>query len=383
MAEELQDSNQQRLHHFITGSKWSASKVMDAVTTRCYQQFQHLGLQGDICLIIDESGIPKKGIHSAGVQRQYCGQLGKVENCQVGVYGALCGGSLVNIVQAKLFQSEENSTKIDQALQIIEHVTGTLKVKVSWVCFDAFYGHNARLLATLIKKGIEFVADVAENTLVWTEPFQIRVPVKKAGSPGRKCTVARPNREPIAVKDYLSTLGNRDWKRLTIRHQAGGKKLRAWFHVQEVYILNALTGRRQMMQLLVRWDYDGTIKYSLCFCPGATLKQLAYRQCKRYFVEKAFREAKQELGLNEYQTRSEESWNKHMAMVMVGQLFLNEEKIHLYKQERLWLSTQDVIRVLRSTLKHVTQSLESLLIRILLKQPPNSVSLKRLLFIRI
>ena len=300
MAEELQQSNQQRLHHFITDSKWDATKVMDTVTVGFYEQLQHLGLKDDTCLIIDESSIPKKGTDSAGVQRQYSGQQGKVDNCQVGVYGALCAGSLVNIVQAKLFKPKDDSTKIDQALQIIEHVTGTLKVKVSWACFDAFYGHNSALLATLVKKGIEFIADVAENTQVWTEPFQMRVPVKIPGSPGKPCTVARPNRESIAVKDYLATLRHRDWKYLTIRHQSGGKKLKAWFHATDVYVLNPLTGRRQHMQLLIRWDHDGTIKYSLCYCPGATLKQLAYRQCKRYFVEKAFREAKQELGLNQF-----------------------------------------------------------------------------------
>src|SRR5215211_6229938 len=104
MAEELQQSNQQRLHHFITDSKWNAAKVMDTVTLGFYEQLQHLGLEDNNCLIIDESSIPKKGTD--------------------------CAGSVVNIVQAKLFKPKDTSIKINQALQIIEHVTCTLKVKV-------------------------------------------------------------------------------------------------------------------------------------------------------------------------------------------------------------------------------------------------------------
>jgi FOG: Transposase len=102
MAEELQESNGQRLHHFISNSRWCFQSVMDVVTLQFWQILQRLGLTDDSCLIIDECGNPKKGRHSAGVKRQYCGQLGKTENSQVGVFGALCGGSLVNLVQARL-----------------------------------------------------------------------------------------------------------------------------------------------------------------------------------------------------------------------------------------------------------------------------------------
>src|SRR5215211_271805 len=85
---------------------------MDTVTIDFYQMLQHLELDDDICLIVDESGYPKKGKCSAGVKRQYCGQVGKVDNCQVGVYGALCGGSLVGLVQARLYKPGENTQKL-------------------------------------------------------------------------------------------------------------------------------------------------------------------------------------------------------------------------------------------------------------------------------
>lgn len=383
MAEELQELNGQRLHHFIANSRWCFQSIMDVVTLQFWQMIQRLGLQEDSCLIIDECGNPKKGRHSAGVKRQYCGQLGKTENSQVGVFGAICAGSLVNLVQARLSGIQKQVSKIDQAAEIIAHVIKGLKIKVRWVCFDAFYGRDMSLLADLIKNGIEFVADVPDNPQVWLEAFQMRVPAKKKGARGRRCKNPKPNLPGTSIKKYARSLTNGDWKYITVRHQSGDRKLQAWFHRAEVYILNPLTNRRQLITLLIREDKDGTIKYSFCYCPGASLKELAYRQSKRYFVEKSFREGKKELGLNEYQTRSEESWHKHMAMIMLAQLYLNEEKIIFYEQEKIWMTTQDVIQMHKSVLDFVKRSIENLLDHILTKQPPDKRLIKKSLFLRI
>lgn len=383
MAEELGQSNQQRLHHFITTSPWQFQQVMDTVTHQFWEFLQRASLQNDTCLIIDETGNPKKGKASAGVKHQYCGQVGKTDNCQVGVFGALCGGSLVNLVQASLSAIDPARSKIDQARDLIDHITKTLKVGVQWVCFDAFYGRDTLLLAHLIKQDQEFVADIPEDTRVWLDPFQMRVPVRKPGARGRIPTIAKPNRPDISVREYAQSLEPTHWKYVTIRHQSRGRKLKAWFHSREVYILNPITNRKQLVTLLIREDADGTIKYSLCHCPGKGLKELAYRQSKRYFIEKAFREGKKELGLNQYQTRSSAGYHKHMAMVMLGQLFINEEKLYQFEQSKIWMTTQDVIHSLKSTLGFVKRSLEELLNHILLKQPPDKRLTKYLINIRI
>ncbi|WPV67789.1 IS701 family transposase [Chitinophaga sp. LS1] len=381
MAEELQNTSQQCLHHFITIGKWCYSKLMDRITLDFWHLLQQSGLEDDTCLIIDESGNPKKGRLSAGVKRQYCGQIGKTENRQVGVFGALCGGSLVNLVQARLSLGSE-STKIDLAKEIIDHVVLFLKIKVKWVCFDAFYGRDANLLCNLIRIGLPFVADVPDSHKVWLEAFQMRVPVSVPGKRGRKSVYARPNRESISIRKYMSGLKKKDWTWMKVRHQSKGKKLFAWFHCREIYIFNPLTEKRQLLQLLIRKDIDGTIKYSLCYKPGASMKELAYMQCKRFFIEKSFREGKKELGLNEYQTRSAQSWHKHMAMIMLGQLFMNTQKLLCY-HEKVWVTTQDIILLIRSVLKLTLRSIRNIIDYILAKQPPDYRKLKKLLFIRI
>lgn len=357
--------------------------MMDVVTVRFADQLKQIGLEKDTCLIIDESGNPKKGRHSAAVKRQYCGQTGKIDNCQVGVFGALCGGSLVNLVQARLSGTSDSGSKIDQASEVIDHITNELNVSVTWVCFDAFYGRDSSLLAGLIKRGLHFVADVPDNTSIYMEAFQMRIPVHVTGKRGRRHVIAKPNRESISIRQYAGTIKEKDWKYIAIRHQSGNRKLKAWFHSREIYILNPITQRKQLLTLLIRADSDGTIKYSLCHCPGCSIKELAYRQSKRYFVEKAFREGKKELGLNEYQTRSEEGWHKHMAMVMLAQLFLNDEKTHHFEHSKLWLTTQDVLHTLKNAFGFVKKTLEDFLNDLILKQPPDKRLLTKQMYLRI
>jgi len=301
MAMELGAVNDQQLHHLLTQAKWEAGQLMDEVTADFAQLIDDHCLSDDLALLIDESSFPKKGKHSVGVKRQYCGQLGKVDNCQVGVFGALSAGSLVNLVQAKLYQPGKGVSKIDHAQAIIKYVTEKLKIAVQWVSFDAFYGRDAALLANLVKNRQEFVADVPDTHQVWLKPFQMRVP-KRTGSRGREPIHAKPTEPSVSLRKYIRSLGRKDWRTIVVRHQSRGK-LKAKFHRRDVYILNPLTGKRMKLILLIRKDPDGTIKYSLCHAPKyIRTRTLAYRQCKRYFIEQSFREAKLELGLNEYQT---------------------------------------------------------------------------------
>jgi SRSO17 transposase len=165
---------------------------MDVVTLKFWQQLQSLDLTEDSCLIIDEAGNPKKGRHSAGVKRQYCGQIGKIDNCQVGVFGALCAGSLVNLVQASLSGINKKVSKIDQAGSIIKHIIKELGIKVRWVCFDAFYGRDAALLADLIRNGIEFVADVQDNLQIWLSHFKCVFLYRKRGSAAENIKMPGP-----------------------------------------------------------------------------------------------------------------------------------------------------------------------------------------------
>ena len=100
MAEAVPDCDDQALQHFLTNSPWEDQRAVEQVT---HDANSLLGGHADSCLIIDESGMPKKGKKSVGVSRQWCGQLGKTDNCQVGVYSILCRGEHAVPIGFRLF----------------------------------------------------------------------------------------------------------------------------------------------------------------------------------------------------------------------------------------------------------------------------------------
>jgi hypothetical protein len=110
---------------------------------------------------------------------------------------------------------------------------------------------------------------------------------------------------------------------------------------------------------------------------------LAYRQCKRYFIEQAFREGKMELGLNEYQTRSEIGWLRHMALCMLTQLFINTEKLRQKTRNRIKLSAGDILRLIQIKSIICENPIERLFRMILRKQPFRRRTLENLFILRI
>lgn len=350
MAINSEHSNSQQLNHFINESKWNYEEVEDTVSMFFNTLLDDEGMSKDTCLIIDECANPKKGNKSAGTKRQYCGQLGKVENCQVGVFGALCAGSMVNIVKGHLCDDEE-TTKIQLAHQIIDEVKYLQKIDFGWVTFDAFYGRDLGFQCDLIKASIPFVADVPKTTIIYLEPFQMRVPKKEEGSRGRDPILPKPNKEGCRIDQYIKTLTIKDWNKIAIRNQSDGSKLKAYVHLKKIYIINPHTNRKQELMLLLRKEIDGKdIKFSFCWdMKEKDEYEWAYRQCKRYFIEKSFKEAKQELGMNEYQFRSKQSYQKHMAMIMLAQFYLNVERINGNKKTKILFSVSSLVKIINAT----------------------------------
>jgi SRSO17 transposase len=338
---------------------------MDAISLNFAEMAKRQGLEQSMNLLIDESAFSKKGKHSAGVARQYNGNRGKIDNCQVGVFGALSAGGLTSIVQAKLYDPKSGRSKIDLARDIILHQVKDLAVKVQYVCMDAFYGRDSSLLATLKEAGIHFIADVPENLCVCFEPFQLRLP-KNEGR-GRKPTKRAPNKPFIKIEAYAKSLKKSDYQTLSFRY-GSGKKIRANFHCKTVYIKHPEKGTRMELTLLIRKDPDGKIKFSLCHLrPNETLKGMAYHQSSRYFIENAFRNNKQHLKMNQYQTRSAQAWEKHMALCMLAMLFVTQEQTTLFETEGIYLTFYDITSIILSVILFADQRIKQNIISILLK----------------
>jgi SRSO17 transposase len=319
-------SDEQALHHFIANSPWDERPVLDRVARDANAL---LGGTDESFLLIDESGFPKKGRDSVGVARQWCGRLGKVDNCQTAVFAALGRGSLATLIDAALFLPKEWTgdrarmkeagvpaaaqtyrTKHQLALDLIERALSN-GVEFSWVGFDGFYGDNGQLLRMIDGTGLTFMGDVHCDQYVWTSDPTTDKKAKR-----------------MRADAWVTAQGAEAWRRVVIRQGTKGP--------MEVEVLHGIlwlyqSGDQEPHQWhLIVTRQPNRLKYSLSNASLDTaVERLAYMQGQRYFVERALEDAKQQGGLGEYQVRGWRGWHHHATLVMMAMLFLTRERLEI------------------------------------------------------
>lgn len=319
-------SDEQALHHFIANSPWDERPVLDRVARDANAL---LGGTDESFLLIDESGFPKKGRDSVGVARQWCGRLGKVDNCQTAVFASLGKGSLATLIDTALFlpkewtgdrgrmqeagvpaEAQTYRTKHQLALDLIERALSN-GVEFSWVGFDGFYGDNGQLLRMIDGTGLTFMGDVHCDQHVWTSDPTTNKKAKRMRADAW-----------VAAQDADA------WRRVVIRQGTKGP--------MEVEVLHGIVWLYQKGdQEPYRWHLIVTrqpnrLKYSLSNASLDTaVERLAYMQGQRYFVERALEDAKQQGGLGEYQVRGWRGWHHHATLVMMAMLFLTRERLEI------------------------------------------------------
>lgn len=343
MAEFVPCANEQALQHFISNSLWDADTVLDHVGRDADKL---LGDDQDSCLIVDESGIPKKGEKSVGVARQWCGQLGKVENCQVGVYAALARGTDTTLIDMRLFLPEKWSGDKDRCKaagipnERLEHQDKTVlaielvkaarsrKIRFGWVGMDGLYGQDTALLRELNNEGEVFMADLHKNQVVYLEDPKPIIPERRSNQ-GRSPTKKVAQCEGVEVRKLAEDQSLEVWQHVTLREGAKGP-LDVHISHRMVWFWNGDEEEAKCWHLVIRREIDSptTIKYSVCNAQADTpIQRLAFMQAQRYWVERSLQDGKNEVGLGDYQTRGWLGWHHHMALVMVAMLFLLEERL--------------------------------------------------------
>ena len=376
MEEAIPDADHQALQHMLSESAWSERAVLDHVAQEANRL---LGGHADSALPIDESGCPKQGTHSVGVARQWCGQLGKVENCQVGVFAALSRGTGVTLIDERLFLPEAWTNdparcqaagipkiqrgfqrKIDLALAMIAHARQQ-NIGFAWVGFDGFYGSDPTFLRALDAQGEIFVGDVHKDQRIYLDDPQPIVPPAKT-THGRHPT--RPRAQTLAVRVDLWTQQQpaTAWQSVTLRAGTKGP-LRVEILHRRVWLWDGEEAQARPWHLIVRREIDTPteIKYSLSNAPADTpAPRLAFMQGQRYWIERALQQGKQDVGLGDYQVRGWRGWHHHMTLVMMAMLFLLEER-QLHQQTRPLLSGTDIRALLNQFLPRRDTTLEEIL----------------------
>ena len=327
-------SDNQALSHFLSNSPWAYENLLRSVRTKAIETIGPNGV-----IILDESGMKKSGNSSVGVSRQYCGNLGKVENCQVGVFLAYFKRGKRTLIDFKLYlpknwvEDKERclkakippemiklKTKCELGLEMIDNAIHE-KIPFSYVTMDGFYGKNPALLTELENRSITFVADIASNTQVYLEEPIVGIPEKK-GSRGRLPTIPTVlNTSPVEVSSLSSSRD--EWKLIKVRKTERGHK-KVYFKAVKVWRKqNDLPCEKPLWLLISKDAKTGEIKHSLCNATEDTsLEKLAEMQSSRYWVERAFQDAKGNCGMDEYMVRNWNAWHHHMAMVLLAMLIL-------------------------------------------------------------
>ena len=362
MEEEIDDSEYYVYQHFITNSKWDDVGLREQlgrdVSAALQRQKFRNGLP--VGLLIDESAHLKKGKESVGVSRQYAGVIGKVDNCQVGVYCSLVNGERAALVHQRLFLPESwtsNSSRCDKAgipeshrsfktkqelaLAMVDDLV-TSGVECDWVGGDGLYGHGTSFCRALHKKGLFYVLDVHKDTLVYLQEPHFSVQEKKPGR-GRSPTQLKSDIPCIRLDNYMQTLDESVWVEEKIR-----KTTKGWLvlkiHKTNVWMKDTETDEVFRQTLIITCTTDGSdeIKYSLSNgeLEQYTHKEYAYFQSQRYWVERTFQDAKGELGLSDYQIRKWRSWQHHHVLVMMACLYMLNIRIDNQKRYPL-LSVRD------------------------------------------
>jgi len=310
LAEEAGEETPYGVQHLLGRAEWDAGEVRDDL--RSYV-IEHLGDEQAV-LVVDETGFLKKGDKSAGVQRQYSGTAGRIENCQIGVFLAYASPKGRTFIDRELYLPEQwardqarrreagvpeavrFATKPELARRMIGRAVDA-GVPVAWVTADEVYGRDHRLRLSLEEHGLSYVLAVSTQQYVWRGFQQQR------------------------VKTVAAQIPDSAWRKLSAGAGAKGERLYEWALVDVTSFMIApyrrwLLARRNLTDA-AKQAYD--IVYAL---ETATLQDLVRVAGTRWAIEESFQSAKGEVGLDQYEVRSWHGWYRHITLALLAHAYL-------------------------------------------------------------
>jgi SRSO17 transposase len=310
LAEQAGDRTPDGMQRLLNHARWDADQVRDDL--RGYV-VEHLGNPGGV-LVVDETGFLKKGTKSAGVQRQYSGTAGRIENCQIGVFMAYASPRGHALIDRELYLPESwtkdrprrreagipdevgFSTKPQLARRMLARALDG-GVPVAWVTADEVYGQDGRLRRWLEERDVAHVLAVKSNESLVSGLFRFE------------------RADQLAARVPAGS-----WRHYSAGQGAKGERIYAWARVA-IRPLHE-PGRGHWL-LLRRSLADGELAYYVCYGPAHTsLAQLVAVAGVRWTVECGFQQGKGQTGLDHYEVRRYQAWYRHVTLSMVAQAFL-------------------------------------------------------------
>src|SRR5512134_515364 len=346
----------QSLHHLVAQADWSDEAVLDVVRARVLPAIER---HGPIAFwIIDDTGFPKKGKHSVGVARQYCGQLGKQDNCQVAVSISLATEAASLPVAYRLYLPKEwaedrarrAQAGVPAAVRFATkgHIAlGQLEALLAagapphCVLADAAYGVEAGFRLRLSELGLPYMVGIISSVNVWP-PGVDPLPPKQHRGRGRPPLAPRRSRQhqPVSVKALAQSLPSAAFQRLSWR-EGTNEPLRGRFAAVRVRHAGGNLGRARLWPqqwLLIEWpveESEPTNYWLSTLSEHTPINELVTAAKMRWRIERDYQELKQELGLGHYEGRGWKGFHHHASLTIAAYGFLIAEQLAAGKSERV------------------------------------------------
>jgi SRSO17 transposase len=340
----------QSLLHFVANAPWSDEQVLDRVRELTLPIIERSGAIE--AWIIDDTGFPKKGRHSVGVARQYCGQLGKQDNCQVAVSLSLANHAASLPVAWRLYLPLEWTADADRrsASGIPERVSFLTKPQIALdqiraaceadlprgvVLMDAGYGTDTGLREAIGALGLTYIAGIQPQTSLWA-PGTAPLPPRAWSGRGRPPLLTRRDAEhrPVSVKALALDLPEASWRMIAWREGVAGPLTSrfARIRVRAAHRDYWRAEPRDEEWLLIEWPEGDAApaKYWLATVPQDTpFDRLVDLAKLRWRIERDYQELKQELGLGHYEGRGWRGFHHHATLCIAAYAFLIAERARL------------------------------------------------------
>lgn len=330
---EREGKHRRGLQRFIGESPWDHAPLLDELNR---QVAHEIGAPEGI-LVLDPSSFPKKGKASVGVARQWCGRLGKVDNCQVGAFLGYVSGLGHTLVDERLYLP--NDWAKDKTRRKMCHVPKRVKFKTShelglemlekrrgqlphgWVTGDDEFGQPAWFRAKLREMRERYVLETPSNISVG-DVEDLRLAVKK-GRPWKSCFTSATR--------WKDSVAKRDWVRVSVRDGTKGP-LVVW--AARVRVRTKIDRRLSEAEewLLVTRTESKIPEYRYYFSDAGmdvSIEELVHVANARFWIEDCFERAKGRIGMDHYEVRSWDGWHHHMTLSMLALWFLVLEQRRL------------------------------------------------------
>jgi len=352
---------------FISEGRWNDERLLQ-------QHWKEVDTDlgaADGVLMVDGSDFPKQGIHSVGVKRQYCGELGKRANCQAGVFMGYVSTQGYTLLDRRLYVPAEwltddayaerrrqcglpsattFQTKPALALEMLTAVVQSQALRCRWVVADEAFGNTPDFLDGVAGLGLWYFAEVPHSTRVWEERPATHIPPRRGRGrrPPRERLVAGAP-EAQAVLKVAAALPAEAWTRQTIKEGSQGPMVAEFATRRMVAVRDALPGP-DVWVVMRRHVETGELKIYLCNAPADTALDTCVRMSgMRWPIETCFEDSKQLLGMGAYEVRSWTGWHHHMTLVILAHFFVVRMRLR-FKKKAPAVTLPQVVMVLATVL---------------------------------